>query len=72
MRVVLGELLLVQSDDVRVLVEDDEAGRAVERREIRSIVASHRFRETHVVPQSREPTNSPCLRDVMVDDKREQ
>ena len=29
-RIVLGELLLVNGDDVRVLVEDDEAGRAGE------------------------------------------
>ena len=28
--IVLGELLLVQSDDVGVLVKDDEAGRAEE------------------------------------------
>ncbi len=73
--VVLRVFQLVLSDDVRILVEDEETSRAEEwgsqdgqTTHLHSAVDC--AGKTYVVPQSREPTNSPCLRLAMVVVKR--
>ena len=59
-RVILRELQLMLSDDIRVLVEYDESCRAAPAIHQR-IVLFEAMEATHVVPQSNEPTNSPCF-----------
>ena len=61
--VILGKLELMLGYDVGVLIEDNEPDR--------SGCTSARWRNmfyklTHVVPQSKDPTNSPCF-NVMAD-----
>ena len=68
LRVVLGVFDLVDGDDVRVLVEDEEAGRAGARRgSACSVQHVRKGQGAYVVPQSREPTNSPCLSPDMLE-----
>ena len=60
--VVLGVFDLVNGDDVRVLVKDEEAGRAGARRgSVFRVQHGRKRRGAYVVPQAREPTKSPCL-----------
>lgn len=60
LRVILRKFFLMLGNDICILVEYDESYRSAT--VFRLVTSLGNGRITHVVPQSRDPTNSPCFK----------